>query len=38
MASKLSAIGIACAVILTSCAEPVEVEEIVVAQEGDGMV
>ncbi len=38
MASKLAAIGIACAVILTSCAEPVEVEEIVVAQEDDGLV
>ncbi|MEZ0481321.1 RsiV family protein [Planococcus sp. SSTMD024] len=38
MASRLPAIGIASAVILTSCAEPVEVEEMVVAQEVDGMV
>lgn len=44
MADKLSAIGIAAAVILTGCtkqnaeSEPVEVEEIVVAQEDEGMV
>lgn len=38
MVSKLSAIGMACAVVLTGCAEPVEVKEVVVAQEDDGMV
>ncbi|WP_404466983.1 RsiV family protein [Planococcus rifietoensis] len=38
MASKLSIIGIVSVAVVTGCAEPVEVEEIVVAQEDDGMV
>ncbi len=38
MASKLPIIGIVSVAVVTGCAEPVEVEEVVVAQEDDGMV